>query len=354
MSRTILPPWSVFRKTLGVEQAEPAETFDWILDESWRNELQLAKKGVDSIEGARAFLKDYRHPLEDGEMDPIRFRIGCAFGPHHSGASVSMLMNTYTYLLNNWDEFVLKTKDREQREASNYDKRQIHYSDQDEFLEALKEAKEDPESREKAVKFADLCFNFRQRFHVTYDNDTLTQMIRLIKKEESEEGLKQIAEMNESNIAEEVEMLTFLYRCPIRWFSYEGGIPPFRVTVTAEHITKMAAIYPDYAEHYDQVQRAMGDWSQMCEVAEKKPTAVFFHLFKAPMMIATQIYKMGLIYPDYRQHIEAITKTRETQLHEMVLGKMFASPAELAQQRASDAARRARFSQPLSSLFSKA
>ena len=353
MSRTILPPWSVFRKTLGVEQAEPAETFDWMLDESFKNDLQLAKKGIDGIEGARAFLKDYRHPLEDGEMDPKRFHIGVAFGPHHSGASVSMLMNTYTYLLNNWDEFVLKTKDREQRKASNYENRQIHYSDQDEFLEALKEAK-DSDSKEKVVKFADICFNFRQRFGVTYDNDTLAQMISLIKKEESAEGLRQIAEVKERKIAQEVEMLTFLYRCPIRWFSYEGGILPFSVTVTAEHILRMEKLYPDYAEHYDQVKRAMGDWRQMREVAEKKPTAVFFHLFKAPMMIATQMYKMGLIYPDYKQHIEAIAETRVTQLQEMVLGKMFASPAALALEREGDAARRARFCQPLSSLFSKA
>ena len=149
MSRTILPPWSEFRKTLGVEDKEPAETFDWMLEESFKKDLQLAKKGMDSIEGSRAFLKDYRHPLEEGDMDPMRFQIGAAMGNHHSGASSGMLMNIYTYLLNNWDEFVLKTKEREQRESTNYDKRQIHYSDQDDFLEALKEAKASPESRRR-------------------------------------------------------------------------------------------------------------------------------------------------------------------------------------------------------------
>lgn len=319
MSRTILPPWSEFRKTLGVEQAEPIETFDWVLDASFKNDLQLAKKGIDGIEGARDFLKSYRRPLEESDIDPMRYQIGCAMGGHHSGASCGMIMNTYTYLLNNWDEFVLKTKEREQRE--NYDKRQIHYSDQDDFLAALKEAKANPESREKAVKFADICFNFRQRFRVSYSNEALEQMITLIKQEESQEGLRKLDEAKERQLEKDISLLSFLYRCPIRWFSYKGGIRPFSVNVTAEHILRMTKLYPDYCDHYNAVKKAMGDWEQMKD-GPKKPTAAFFEVFMTPWLLATQMYKMGLIYSDYDEHIKAISKAREIQLQEMVLGKM--------------------------------
>jgi len=354
MSRTILPPWSEFRKTLGVEQPEPIETFDWMLDDSFKKDLQLAKEGIDSIEGARAFLKDYRHPLEHGEMDPMRYQIGAAIGRHHSGASCSMLMNTYTYLLNNWDEFVLKTKDREQRKASNYDNRQIHYSDQDDFLDALKEANEDPEDREKATVFANFGFNFRAKFSVSYDNETLTQMIRLIKREESAEGRRKILEAMERKISEEVEMLTFLYKCPIRWFSYEDGLSPLSVTVTAKHIDAMAAMYPDYRDHYAAVDKARDEWQQLKDLPEKKPTAAFFEVFSAPHVLPTEMYMKKQTHPDYETHIQAITKNRETLLDDMVLGRMFASPAVLKIKRAAEAAMAASCHAPLSSLFSKA
>ena len=348
MSRTILPPWSEFRKTLGVEQAESAETFDWMLDEAWKNDLQLAKKGIDSIEGARQFLKDYRRPLEDAEMDPMRYRIGCAMGNHHSGASSGMLMKTYTYLLNNWDEFVLKTKDREQRKATNYDKRQIHYSDQDDFLAALKETKADPEDREKAVKFANICFNFRQKFGVSYSNEALGQMIPLIKREEGLEGMKKLQEAKECQIEEEVGLLTFLYRCPIRWFSYEGGLSPFSVrNVSTPHIIKMIALYPDYMEHYTAVLKAQAEWGQMR--GNKKPTAAFFEVFKAPEVRQEKRHELLRTYPDYDQHIKVITESRDTQLQRDVLGMMFATAEELASQRA---ARAAQWAKPLSSLDS--
>lgn len=348
MSRTILPPWSEFRKTLGVEDKEPTETFDWMLEESWKKDLQLAKKGIDSIEGARAFLKDYRRPLEDAEMDPMRYQIGCVMGQHHSGASCSIVMNNYTYLLNNWDEFVLKTKEREQRES--YDNRQIHYSDQDDFLAALKETKADPENREKAVKFADICFNFRQRFGVSYSNEVLAQMIPLIKREEVLEGMKKLEEAKERQIEEDVGLLTFLYRCPIRWFSYEGGLSPFSLrNVSTPHIIKMIALYPDYMEHYTAVLKAQAEWGQMRE--NKKPTAAFFEVFKAPEVRQEKRYELLRTYPDYDQHIKVITESRDTQLQRDVLGMMFATAEELARQRAARAARLAQC-KPLSSLAS--
>jgi hypothetical protein len=323
MSRTILPPWSEFRKTLGVEQPEPVETFDWILDHSWKKDLQMAKEGMDSIEGSRAFLKSYIRPLKEGKMDPMRYRIGSAIGDHHSGASSGMVLNTYTYILNNWDTFVLKTKDREQRRASNYDARQIHYSDQDEFLDVLKQFKKS-ETPENATACGNMCLNFRQKFGVSYDNDALARLIPLIKREEGQDAMKKVEEAKALQIEEEVGMLAFLYKCPIRWFSYQGGLYPFSVrNVSTPHIVKMIALYPDFMEHYTAVLKAQAEWGQMR--GEKKPTAAFFEVFKKPEVRDAKRYELLRTYPDYDEHMKEIAENRERQLERDVLGKMFAS-----------------------------
>lgn len=311
MSRTILPPWSEYRKTLGVEQPEPTETFDWVLDTTFKNDLQCAKEGIDKLEGSREFLKSYVNPLEM-KSNPMFNNIRCLMGEHHSGASCELVLNTYIYLLKNWDEFVLATKNREQRKASKYDERQIHYSDQDDFLAA------------NGPGLADICSNFREKFGVSYDNETLAQLIHAIKKEENKEGMEKMKRQEERDIENDVGLLTFLYRCPIRWFSYHGGIEPFTLrNVSTPHIIKMIALYPDYMEHYTAVLKAMAEWGQM-KNGLKKPTAAFFQVFKAPEMSQEKRYELSRTYPDYEEHIKSITESRDAQLQRDVLGVMFA------------------------------
>jgi|Laugrespbdmm15dd_1035085.scaffolds.fasta_scaffold59423_1 hypothetical protein len=43
MSRTILPPWSEFRKTLGVEQAEPIAAFFEVFMTPWLVATEMCK-----------------------------------------------------------------------------------------------------------------------------------------------------------------------------------------------------------------------------------------------------------------------------------------------------------------------
>jgi hypothetical protein len=187
----------------------------------------------------------------------------------------------------------------------------------------LKEFKKS-ETPENATAFGNMCLNFRQKFGVSYDNDALARLIPLIKREEGQDAMKKVEEAKALQIEEEVGMLAFLYKCPIRWFSYQGGLYPFSVrNVSTPHIVKMIALYPDFMEHYTAVLKAQAEWGQM--KGEKKPTAAFFEVFKKPEVRDAKRYELLRTYPDYDEHMKEIAENRERQLERDVLGKMFAS-----------------------------
>jgi len=315
---TILPPWSEYRKTVGVETKEPMETFDWILDSSFAYELKTAKLGMDSIEGSREFIKAYVPPL-DMKSDPKMDKILCAMGDHHSGASSSSIMNTYRYLLNNWDMFVERTKDREQRKI--YDAQQIHYSDYDEYLAAYKLSLT---SLEEEVKFYELCSLFRRKFDVLYSNEEMTAILTKVRDEERKAGMAKMEDADKRRFQDDIDMLTFLYRSPIRWFDYKGGISPFSVNVTSKHIERMTELYPDYEDHYTTVKTALNEWNYLSAISAKRPTSAFFRTFTRPYVTQEDMDRLTLLHPDYAEHIKKITETRQYLLDKQVLGVMFA------------------------------
>jgi len=315
---TILPPWSEYRKTVGVETKEPVETFDWIQDSSFAYELKTAKAGMDSIEESRAFLKAYVPPL-DMKSDPKMNAILCAMGDHHSGASSRAIMNTYRYLLNNWDLFVETTKDREQRKI--YDAQQIHYSDYDEYLTAYKLSLT---SLEEEVKFYELCSIFRAKFNVLYSNEEMTAILTKVRDEERKAGMAKMEDADKRRFEDDIDMLTFLYRSPIRWFNYKGGISPFSVNVTRKHIKRMTELYPDYEDHYMTIKTALDEWSFLFKAGAKRPTTAFFHAFTKPYVTEEDMARLTLLHPDYAEHIKKITETRQYLLDKEVLGVMFA------------------------------
>ena len=315
---TILPPWSEYRKTVGVETKEPVETFDWILDTSFAHELKTAKVGMDSIEGSRAFLEAYVPPLSM-KSNPMLHKILCAMGDHHSGNSSRVIMNTYMYLLKNWDIFVEETKEREQRKS--YDAQQIRYGDYDEYLDAYKRSKT---SLEEEVKFYELCSIFRAKFNVLYSNDEMTDILTKLRDEENKRGMAKVEAMDKRRFDEEIELLTFLYRAPIRWFSYKGGISTFSVTVTSQHIKRMREIYPDYKDHYMAVKNALNEWSCLFRAEVKTPSSSFFEAFAPPEVSEEDIERMTLIHSDYAEHIKTIADTRASLLENEVRSVMLA------------------------------
>ena len=315
MVREILPPWSEYRKTLGVEEKEEFETFGWMVDTRFATDLTMAKYGLKSIEGGAEFLKNYVRSL-DGLVHPTMLNIYTSFGPHHSGSSSSLLANTYKALLNDWDGFVLATKDREKRKVSRYDERQIHYADYDDFLASAKMG---------GASHAALCDTFRKKFSARYDNERLLEIMKGLRAEESHDFVVKSRERAEKRLLEDIDSLTFLYKCPIRWF-----LQPYELVVSSAHIEKMRAIYPDYEAHFETVMAALAEWDKRPS-PETKPSAIFFKVFDAPDITPEQIEVMTKFYPNYAQHIESIKDGRATQMHEQLLGKMFvAEPVSAA------------------------
>jgi hypothetical protein len=325
MVREILPPWSEYRKTLGVEEKEEFETFGWMVDTSLATDLTTAKEGLKSIEGGAEFLKTHIRSL-DGLVQPMMVNIYISFGPHHSGASSSLLANTYKSLLNDWDGFVLATKDREKRKVSRYDERQIDYADSEEFLASAKKG---------GASHAVLCDTFRAKFNARYDNERLLEIMKALRVEENHDFVVKSKERAEKRLLDDIDTLTFLYKCPIRWF-----LKPYEVVLSSVHIEKMCAIYPDYEEHFETVMIALTEWEKRPS-PESKPSAIFFEVFDAPDITPEQIEAMTKFHPDYAQHIERIKETRATQMQEQLLGKMFVTKPVLAAEAAADRANQA-------------
>jgi hypothetical protein len=306
MAREILPPWSEYRKTLGVEEKEEPETFGWMIDTRFATDLTMAKHGLKSIEGGAEFLKTHIRSL-NGWVHPTMIDIYTSFGPHHSGSSSALLANTYKALLNNWDGFVLATKDREKRKVSRYDERQIHYADSEEFLASAEKGGAAHEA---------LCDTFRKKFSARYDNERLLQIMKALREEESHDFAVKSKQRAEKRLVEDIDSLTFLYKCPMNWF-----LQPCQLVVSSQHIEKMRAIYPDYEAHVETVMAALAEWDKRPSVS-----AIFFKVFDAPDITPEQMEEMTKFYPDYAQHIESIKGGRATQMQQL-LGKMLVSKA---------------------------
>ena len=300
MNREILPPWSEYRRTLGVEDKEEPETFGWMVDTRFATDLTEAKHGLKTIEGGAEFLKTYVGALE-GKEHPMIYRIYDSFGRHHSASSASLLANSYKALLNDWDGFVLATKDREKRKVSRYDERQIHYADYDDFLASAMKG---------GASHAALCDTFRKNFSARYNDERLLEIMNAIRREESDDFLAKSKERAEKRLEEDIETLTFLYRSPIRWFLH-----PHAVVVSTKHVQKMQLRYPDYSTHIDAVMAALAEWGK--KDSTNSP-AIFFTVFDVPNITADEIQVMSKMYPDYAEHIERIKRSRATQMKELL------------------------------------
>lgn len=288
-----LPAWIHYRASVGVETREPMETFDWMLDREFAKEMESVKAGLDTAEWSRKFLLEYVPPLEG--FSPVMETICGLVGDHHSGASASAVVGMYRYLLKNWDTFVLERKTVEQRKI--YNQEQIHHSEFEPFLIRFNER--DPS--EQAKMFED----FRQKWNVTYDDATLLAMFIAIDAEKYREYSVTMQKMDMRKVDQEIDLLKFLYRCPIRWFDMPFGLKVDQVT--KKHIDELTKLYPDYPAHFKLVE-------QICmknlpyETVKTLPQ--YQEILAEPAISEEEKKAKSLIYPDYRKHIQAIADAR--------------------------------------------
>lgn len=289
-----LPAWIDYRASVGVETREPKETFDWMLDREYAKEMESVKAGLDTAEWSRKFLLEYVPPLEgfSSELDVIYGLVG----DHHSGASASAVVRIYIYLLKNWDTFVLERKTAEQRKI--YDEQQIHHSEFEPFLSGF----DTLDVSEKAKRFE----AFRQKWNVTYDDATLLAMFIAIDAEKYREYSVTMQKREEEDLMREIDLLKFLYRCPIRWFDMPFGLKVDQVT--KKHIEELTKLYPDYPAHFKLVE-------QICmknlPYKTVKTLPQYQKILAEPAISEEEKQAKSLIYPDYRKHIQAISDARK-------------------------------------------
>ena len=302
--RTLLPLWKIVRVSLGVEQKEPPETFGWIKKESLRRDLELAKNALDMNDWSRDYLKNYNTPLEGFAFcDDMGVNLLSNFGSHHSGSTSCTLAWLYKEILNNWDNWVLKTKNAEAKLG--YSKQQLNDADIDDFVDAfyhmerLRNGRKDSNPERTISDYEQALDEIRAKFKISMENEELEKKLMDIHYEILEERNKALKDENEIESNKLVTTLKFLYRIPIRWFTSPlgPGIVDIR-KITAKEIAAMEAIYPDYREYFEKVKAVSNEKIAMTP------------LFEAPNITEEQILEMSKVYPDYRQHILKITELR--------------------------------------------
>ena len=236
--RELLPPWKVWSANIDMSP-EPPETFEWITDPEMKKYLTDARTGLDSIGGSRKWLKDYIAPKgRPSYFDGIGPAIMRSFGSYHSGASASLVGWKYKYLLNNWEEFVKKTKLAQARDA--YYARQITWSEVREYA--------------RKTDFTE----FRAKYPNNYTDDEIVEMLISLSSEYYEKQISEEAEELEEKFQGKLGVLEFLYEHPTRWDDSERGCSLFGLPsyISDRMMVEMEKRIPGYGAHIDTIKAA--------------------------------------------------------------------------------------------------
>jgi hypothetical protein len=236
--RTLLP---VFKALVRTYNKEEPETFDW-LPRDIRQDYVLAKEALDRIPGSREWLKSYTFESEGMPFcSPMGNQIMSAFGSHHSGSSATRLGWNYKFLLNNWDSFVLNSKESLAREE--YDAKQLTSTDMQTFLRLKYEWQEGKLIREVE--------RLRGFFNIHHDYETTYTMLLELAEEKSKEAAAQEEKAKREYFEDRISVLEHHYKYPSRWYDSEWGSSLFGSVknISPEMMEEMERRYPGYKEH---------------------------------------------------------------------------------------------------------
>jgi len=236
MVRTLLPVFSEFKLSNGVNTKEEPETFRW-MNEGVRGDYEKAKLALDNLEGSREWLKTYTFD-ENVESMPFSSGLGSIllgnFGDHHSGSSATRLAWNYKAALNNWDKFVYESKEYELRKL--YKTQQLTKHDIDTY-----------------------CFEeLKGVFKIPYDYQTSKSMISALKAEILADDLAIKEREKAKEIEGKIGVLKHHYAFPDRWFDGPRGSSLFGSPedIRGDMLYEMTKIYSDYPEHIQLVLEA--------------------------------------------------------------------------------------------------
>lgn len=249
MSRTLLPPWSIYAENVGVYAKEKPETFEWIPYD--RRDYEAARDALDSTPGAREWLKNYEKPADGFSFsDPFGHALLCKFGDWHSGASVTMIAHQYKHLLNDWDGFVLAVKTNHARK--NYDKKQMTIAEITDFIRTCETYEEEAHD----AVFTRLCTTYtidQSQGRTAIIGALHTILAHQQAEAETAEYLREQRRFNE-----DIDTLEFIYAHPQRWNDH--GRELLRCSlfgpitwITDEMFAEMEARHPGYTAHIDSI-----------------------------------------------------------------------------------------------------
>lgn len=247
-NRTLLPPWSEYKMSLNIDAKEPFETFDWMDNQSDASDLKIVKDVLDATPGAREYLRDYPEPVRNKSSfsDPFGLKLLSTFDIHKTGVSVILLARMYQNAMNNWEEFVLAQK-------TSYAK--IDYEKSQLAMEDLWKYGNTRTMVSPHQVNPTLLNEYRIKYNIKYDNDTMIRIFDKILKEQAAERLEKQRERDNDIFKEQIHVLEQHYEHPSRWKDspYGSLLLGSPKNITPDMFLEMENKYPNYRAHIARV-----------------------------------------------------------------------------------------------------
>jgi hypothetical protein len=260
-SRTFISAgWKGFSEENGLNKKEPMEEFDWMDSDYNRSYYSDCKAALDNVEGSREWLKSYTHndiglPFNDN----MARKVTKLMHNGHSGSSLSSLLWSYKYLLNNWDDFVFKNKTEAIKKV--YFEKQIEWTEIEQiyreccYHEEKKDSADYPDDMDKTI------LAHSTRFGIPGSISEVKTILDPIVKELEVFRQEHRNERDDKAHRDLMESIEFLYKHPIRWFDTPSGctlLPRHPSYITKRAIVEMEKKFPGYEKHIENVLVAMG------------------------------------------------------------------------------------------------
>jgi hypothetical protein len=267
--------WAAFREESGATRKEAREDFSWMGEQeivgagvsrkfsskSDRMYYEDCREALARVVGAKEWLKAYvgveegsgRLNFQDAKGREIQLHHG------HSGSSWCAIMWSYKALLNDWDGWVLATKERQAlREYRDIQAPDYVFSRLHNLAGAVLAGHGgDHGPTEGGVRAYATQWGFQGSLQ------EISEMAGPIYLENEERNERERMERAEEEHRVMMGGLVWKYMHPVRWFDTPGGsriLPQTPHHVTGRAIQEMLQKYPDYRQHLQQVTAAMAEF----------------------------------------------------------------------------------------------
>jgi hypothetical protein len=262
--------WAKFREESGATRKEALEDFSWMGEQnivgaripvkfgnsSDRFYYEDCRDALGRVEGSKEWLKGYVGVEEgsglnfqDGMASQIRLHQG------HSGSSWCGIMWSYRALLNDWDGWVLRFKEKQALwEYKQIQAPEYVFSFLNGETAALLAGHGAGRNLEQGI------IEFADKWGFQGSTEEISVMANQIYLENEQRNEKERMERAEEAHRDLMGGIKFKYMHPVRWFDSMKGSDIFPRTpydVTGRAIQEMQEKHPEYKQHLQRVTAAM-------------------------------------------------------------------------------------------------